>query len=299
MGTLVLIVVILYVLLSCFFSFHTACRSRSLQKGLLCLVLCLFLPGAGFVFLWFCDWLAEKQKPKDYSWLYVADDFHRDRLSYLQEPDREKELNQVPMEEALTINDFSFRRGMIMQLLNGENTLQYLDVLHSALGNEDTETTHYASAVIMELQRKVQEELIQREVRFERSPDNPDVAREWESLLYQVLKTSLFDAHNRRRYFPKYYRVSDVLLAQKEEAFYLHRIQVLFLEGNYTRAEEFCRAFLERFPRSEDAVLCQLELFIKTKNAAGMRKFLKALPGTPVRLTQKTLQYIRVFQEDT
>ena len=194
-------------------------------------------------------------------------------FSYLQEPDREKELNQVPMEEALTINDFSFRRGMIMQLLNGENTLQYLDVLQSALGNEDTETTHYASAVIMELQRKVQEELIQREVRFERSPDNPDVAREWESLLYQVLKTSLFDTHNRRRYFPKYYRVSDVLLAQKEEAFYLHRIQVLFLEGNYTRRRNSAGPFWNASPAVRTPSCASLSFLSKQRTPRACGNF--------------------------
>ena len=96
----------------------------------------------------------------------------------------------------------------------------------------------------------------------------------------------------------KYKRVSDGLLdtEKPEEEFLYHRIQILFLEENFTEAQVFCQKFLNCWPKSEDGVLCQVELFIKTKNSDGMKAFLDTLGQRPVMLTQKTLQYIRVFR---
>lgn len=300
MKTVQLIILILYILLSGIFAYLLAWKASSWQKGIYTLVVCLAFPGVGFLFLWYCDLMEEKKKEKDFSEFFEGKQFQRDQLQFLQEPNVEKEVNQVPMAEALTINDYEYRRNMIMQLLNEEDTLQYLDVLQDALDNRDTETSHYASTVIMELQRKVQTELMEKEVWYEKNPGQREYARAWEKILYKVLNSNLYDEYNRKRYVTKYIRVSDDLLSENppEKACLEHRIRVLFAEKNFTGAQAFCTSFLNYYPKSETAVLCQIELFIQTKDAEGMNHFLESLSGRPVVLTQKTLQYIRIFRKE-
>ena len=152
----------------------------------------------------------------------------------------------------------------------------------------------------MELQRKVQEELIEREVLYEQNPMERAYALEWEETLYKILNSNIYDEQNRRRYFVKYARVSDDLLSDDlpPEKHLQHRIRILFMEKNFTAAQSFCSRYLELYPGSEDAVLCQIELYIQSKDSGGMAAFLATLSQRPVLLTQKTLQYIRVFRKE-
>ena len=93
---------------------------------------------------------------------------------------REKELNNVPMEEALKINDYELRRKMVMDTLKEDNTLDYLNVLKEALENEDSETSHYASSIIMLLQEKTQKQILAKEKALEEDPENQELGRELE-----------------------------------------------------------------------------------------------------------------------
>lgn len=295
-----LILGVLYLVLCLIFSWMIVQKRESWQMGLFCFTVCLALPLLGFLFLWVCDALIERNRKKDFAEFQLVKGGAQQDLYLLREPEKEKELNQVPMTEALYMNDFDYRRKMIMQLLNEEDTLQYLEVLQDALENEDTETSHYASTVIMELQRKVQEELIEKEVLYEQNHSEPAFACEWEKILYRVLESTLYDEQNLKRYFVKYYRVSDQLLAQErpEELYLKHRIEVMFKEKDYTRSFPMCQRYLDVYPSSEDAVRCQIEYFILTKNSAGMQAFLAEMSERPVKLTQKTLEYIRVFRKE-
>ena len=291
---------VLYVVLCFSYAYLLAWKNGSWQRGVYSLVVGLAFPGIGFLFLWFCDVMIEKGKKKDYAEFYIDQDYRKDELQYLQMPDMEQELNQVPMSEALVMNSYEYRRHMIMQILSEEDTLQYLNVLQDALENEDTETSHYASTVIMELQRKVQEELIEKEVLFEKNAGERSFACDWEGTLYKVLKSSLYDEQNKKRYYTKYGRVSDALLSeeQPEEIYFMHRIEILFDEKNYTKAQPFCQRYLMLYPKSEDAVLCQIQEYILTKDAKGMQDFMDSLSERPVVLTQKTLEYVRVFKRE-
>ena len=295
-----LTLLILYFLICTIYAWLLAWKSGSWQKGICSFVMGIAFPGIGFLFLWFCDVLMEKRRYKNNVEFFFGDEFRRDELYFLREPDRERELNQVSMKEALKINQFEYRRNMIMQLLNEEDTLQYLDVLQEALDNEDSETSHYASTVIMELQRKMQEELMERELFYEKNREDLSGAGAWEKLLFRVLGSNLYDEYNKRRYYAKYERVSDELLAQEhpQEEYFRHKIEILFWQKDYTQCQEFCNRYLEEYPQSEDAVYYQIQLFIRTKDAENLKNFLGTLSERPVLLTQKTLKYIRIFKEE-
>ena len=294
-----IIVIFLYIALCLAFGLYMTRVRHNWQLGLFCTVVSLVLPGVGFLFLWICHAVVEKRGNKKYSELYVDENFRPENLMLVQKLDSSKETNYVAMEDALNVGTYDYRRKMIMELLEKEDTLQYLDILQTALLNEDTETSHYASTVIMELQRKMQEELIEKEIQFEKDPLNQQVAAEWEQLLYKVLCSNLYDEFNKRRYFIKYAKVSNQLLEASlpAEQYFRNRIHILLMEKNYTDGQNLCSRYLLCYPKSEDAILCQLECFIQAKDSAGMEKFLQTLSSRPVLLTQKTLKYIRIFRK--
>lgn len=160
----------LYLFFSLLYAWLAARQGGSLQKGALWLVVCLALPGVGPLLLWRCDCRSRRAAPEDYRVFYRGSEFCPEDLRRLQPPDVAAETDRVPMEEALQVSDRAYRRRMVMQLLDVEDPLVYLPVLRRALANEDGETSHYASVAIMELRRKVQQQLDEAEARWRSAP---------------------------------------------------------------------------------------------------------------------------------
>lgn len=292
------ILVLLYVFMSCLYAYDRFWNYGRLQEALFTLLLCVTLPVVGFIFVWIKDYYAEKKEEKDFSEIFEGDAFFRDELKMLKPLDRDKELNRVPMKEALIINDYELRRKMVMDTLTEDNTLEYIDVLQEALENEDSETSHYASSIIMQLQAKVQNRMTQREKEFERNPQDRKVMVLYERELFQLLTSRLLEKDNLRRYFMRYAKLSNRLLEEQkpEEEYILHRVQICFLERNFTETIPILERYLELYPKSEDAVLCKIKLCIYTKDRKGLESFMNSLSSRPVILTQKTLEYVRFFR---
>lgn len=290
----------LYLFFSLLYAWLMARQANSLQKGALCLVICLALPGAGPLLLWFCDCRARSARPEDYSEFYRGGEFCPEDLAHLQPHDIPAETDRVPMEEALEISDRSYRRRTVMQLLDVEDPLVYLPALRRALSNEDGETSHYASVAIMELRRKVQQQLDEAESRWRRAPREAEACTAWEALLYKVLQTDLFDLDVRRRLQNRYIALSDRMLRAKlpTEACLHHRIQLELAQGHTLPAQRLCTRYLTLYPHSEQAVQDQMTVCVQAKNGAGLQRFLRGLRDRPVLLTASTLAWVRAFRKE-
>ncbi len=295
-----IILIILYILMCLIYALEKRWNQAGAQEICFVLVICLFIPVLGFVFLKIADYVSKHNVSRDYSGIYRGERFHQDELSMLKPLDYEAEVNQVPMKDALKLNEYEYRRKVIMNTLKEENTDEYIQVLKEALENEDPETSHYASTVIMQLRQKIQEAVIHREKLYEDYPDVPEYACDLEKELYRVIDSDVYEKENIRKYYLLYEKVSDQLLSQErpEEAFFYHRIHVNFRQENFTQMKELCIRYLETYPSSEDAVLSMIELCILTKDGGLLDALLNALPQIPARLTQKTMRYIRFFKTE-
>lgn len=290
----------LYLLFSLLDAWVTARQAGSLQKGAFCLMLCLALPGAGPLLLWFWDGRARTAAPWDYHELYRGGEFCPDDLGRLQKPDLYAETDRVPMEEALEVSDRSYRRRMVMGLLDVEDPLVYLPALRRALANEDGETSHYASVAIMELRRKLQQQLDEAEARWRRAPRDAEACAAWEDLLYRVLETDLFDPEVRRLLQGRYTALTDRMLRAERpsETCLHHGIRQALGQKNIARAQRLCSRYLTLYPGSEQAVRDQMEVCVQAKNGAGLQAFLAGLRRRPVLLTAPTLAWVRAFRKE-
>lgn len=289
----------LYLLFCLLYARAAALRGASLQKGVFCLVLCLALPGVGVPLFCLCDRLA-RPRPTDYSEFYRGKEFSPDDLRRLQKPDLSAETDRVPMEEALLVSDLTYRREMVMGLLDARDPLVCLPALRRALANEDGETSHYASVAIMELRRKMQQQLDEAEARWRRAPGDTEACARLEELLYQAIRTDLFDPDVRRRLLRRHTALTDRMLRanQPAETCLHHRIRTELQQGHLAAAQRLCARYLKAYPHSEQAVRDQMEVCVQAKNGAGLQQFLHGLRNRPVLLTASTLAWVRAFRKE-
>lgn len=290
----------LYALFCLLYARTTARRAQSLQKGVFVFVFCLALPGAGPLLLWFCRRLARQAPAGACREMYRGRTFCPEDLHRLQKPDRRAETDRVPMEEALLVSDLAYRREMVMGLLDAPDPLRCLPALRRALANEDSETSHYASVAIMELRRKLQQQLDEAESRWRRDSQDADACAAWEELLYRVTRTDLFDSDVRRRLLRRHTALTDRMLRADHppEGCLHHRIRLELEQGHCAQAQRLCTRYLKEYPHSEQAVRDQMEVCVQAKNGAGLQRFLQGLRHRPVLLTAPTLAWVRAFRKE-
>lgn len=291
------ILIVLHGLLAVVYAADYYMGHRDIQGMILRLVMIFLIPFFGFVFMWYSDFCARRVNQIEGSDFNLQMDKETE-LELLRSIDVSDEINKVPMVEALTMEDYSYRRKAIVDTLREEDTLEYLEVLKEALHNEDTETSHYASAVIMEIQRRLQEALAKKEILYHRNPEDTEAARDYEENLFQIIESGIYDERSLHKYYVKYKVVSDGLLSDSRAAEYLYhnRITVDFATEDIRHAQELCGRYKTAFPESEEMVVDHIKLYIQMQDREKMDAFLKELKDMPVLLTAYSLQYVRFFE---
>lgn len=221
-----------------------------------------------------------------------------DDLQLLRPVNERGALDAAPAVDVLELNDYDDRRAMIMNTLRQDDTADYVDVLREALANDDQETSHYASVVIMDLQQQVHARLAELGRRLEDDPDDLDALGALEQELYQVIKEGVVDENSLPRYVERYWEVSDRLLEEGRPSatHFHHRIAADLKTRSGEHARSVARRYLEIHPDDEDAVLDAIRVCVQQNDRAGLDALLDRLGDMPVVLTSKSLRYIRFLR---
>lgn len=195
--------------------------------------------------------------------------------------------DMVPMEEALLINDPRKRRTLMMNILRSD-PMQYLDLLLIARFNDDTETAHYATATIMELQRQFQLELQQRQAEIARFEDDFEKHREYVQFLCKYCESGLLEGQLLKRHRLVLKKALDQCLQMREEPALL-RIMVhnslALKEAAEARASS--KKLMELWPLDESSWLEGMRVCVETRDQSGMQALLLQMQKTQVDFTSK------------
>lgn len=299
MNQVYIILAVLHILLSVVYvaDYRFTGEGKGSQDALFRFVIVFMIPVFGFAFMWYADFYQNKMKKESGRELQLMMENNAE-LELLKPIDVSDEINKVPMVEALQMGDYAYRRKMVVDTLKEEDTAVYLDVLREALLNEDSETSHYASAIIMDIQGKLQDALFRKEVAFYENTDDTDAAYAYERELYRVIKSGIYDRRGLTKYYTKYKVVSDRILKEKNvtESCYHNRIDIDFATEDTVHAQFMCDLYKKEFPSSEDMVVDNIKLCIKMQDRERLDRFLDELKNLPVLLTSYSLQYVRFFE---
>lgn len=299
MDLVIMVIIVLHLLLALVYSWDWFESFGRIQEAVIRLVISLFLPLIGVLTLKFVDHFYDQSSSAQMDELYLGHGALTDELQLLRAVDERSADASAPAVDVLSLGGYDARRRMVMDTLGQPDTADYMSVLRTALGNDDQETSHYASVVIMDVQQRMQDGLAARERALKENPGDPGALGELEEELYRVITSGALDENSLPRHYARFREVSDELLAgpAPEPGCFHRRIAIDLRRHDDAHAKSTVERFVEIHPDCEDAVLDTLRVCVRMNDRAWLDRFLSQLGSMPVMLTERTLRYIRFWNQ--
>lgn len=251
----------------------------------------LFMPYLGLIF---------KNKEVE----VLSDTFDREEyrfrhdIRYLKKAEIEKEINTVPVEEALILNDSVTKRRLIMDTAK-ENAYDYITFLKLAIRDQDMETSHYAASLVMEIKRNLQNLIQSLSVAHGHDPDNLIVLEEYIQVVSKYYRSQLLDEKNQERYAYLYSQLLDAYLTKTtpSEHWLEEKIDVDFHLGHLKEIETWINVYYQSYPDSERPYLLLLKHYYHNGDQAKFDITLKALKGSHIKLSREGLSIVRYWSD--
>ncbi|WP_313800175.1 hypothetical protein [Cytobacillus sp.] len=252
-----------------------------------------FCPFVGFFILYF---MFHKLKNEEQA---IPDGLikkEQEQSVILQNVDVEKETSIVPMKDALLLNDNQTKRKMLMDLLKNE-TFNRIEILQTALKNDDTETSHYAATAIQDIKGKLLNSIGEMEYQIEENPNDLKLLISFGQVIKNYLNTGFLDHRTVKQYSYRYSRIMENILEinPKGNEFYIEKINCDLQLGELETAEKYCQLFLHHCGNEEEAYFMTMKFYYTIKNQIKFHEVLQLLRQSPVRLTPQGLNKIRFW----
>ncbi len=246
----------------------------------------VFGPIAGYVLI-----RSLGRKPPDADWLSQQEEKHRIRIvSY-----NDVEI-AVPLEEALLINDPHKRRNLMMNVLRSD-PMRYLDLLLVARNNDDTETAHYATASIMEIQRQFQLELQQLQLELVKAKDNLQTHHQYIDLLSRYCSSGLLEGQLlRRQQLLLKGALDDALVLEDDPALLRIKVGNCLALKDAEEAKRTAHQLIDLYPKDENSWLEGMRVYAETRDQEGMRNLLKRIQEAKIDFTAAGREHLSFFR---
>ena len=228
------------------------------------------------------EWLVSREEYKDVS---------------LQAPNREVEMDFIPLLDALTLNDDNIKRKTLIGLLKKE-FLQQSEALALALKSEDRETSHYAATALQEAKSQLTKKLKLLEGELLEDSTNLEILKPYADVLKISVQMEFLDQRTRKNYMSLYSEVLSQLLAlnpTNSSYYYSEKIATALELSEFQQALDAAQAFLKHLPNTEDAYFAAMDVHFHMHNKEDFFKLLDTIRSSSIRLSPGRLNQMRYW----
>lgn len=225
--------------------------------------------------------------------------FSKERVEKRVRADTEREGNMVPMEEALAVSDSESLRTLMMDIIR-RDTKQSLTSIARALNSEDSETSHYAAAVLRDELNGFRQHT--QEIYRHMKEDGSD-ACEYAGLLLEymngLLAQKVFPDLEQKAYVAMMEETGRFLLEREGDlltAGYLEWICLRLLEiRDFEHMQFWCDVSRERYPDELFTYTCRLKMYFTQGDRKRFFEVLNRLKKSDIVIDRETLDLMRIF----
>lgn len=189
---------------------------------------------------------------------------------------QEEEIN-IPIEEALIINDYATRRRTLMEIFK-YNPMKYTKTLKKAVANDDTETVHYASTIISELQKKITANMIEKG-NIAKKENTASAYKNYANALKEYFESDFFDKQSMDVAVDNYCDAIDhiISLGDNSEEVHQSRVESLLRVKSYEKARRGLSELEVMYPENENLIYYRLKLLYSSGNVIGFKSYVEEL----------------------
>lgn len=212
---------------------------------------------------------------------------------------KRKEIDVIAIEEALLINDHATRRQIMIDVLK-DDAARFMDVIQTAVENEDTETSHYAVSAIMEVKRKLSQKIRHLSAEFERNPGDIGIACEYRDALKQYMDSGFMDENTLRVYRSEYIDVLRRIISGHDGEIgndYEEKMLAEIENADYAEAEQTGLAYLKRYPDREGPYMHMIRLYYTIHSPDDLERMIQAVKDSQVILTNHGIKIVRYWSK--
>lgn len=225
--------------------------------------------------------------------------FSKKRVKTNQKADEASERDIIPLEEALLVNEKKDLRSVFVNVMR-EDIRNSLASITLALDSEDSETSHYAAAVLSDELNKFRL-FVQKQLRQIREKENQDTESEELLIDYMdhILKQHIFSEHEQRKFVNEMAETGELLYEKDASRITLERYEALCLRTlelkEYGNTEKWCLRMEAQYPGELSTYTCKLKLYFARQDREAFFQTLDTLKKSDVVIDRETLELIRIF----
>lgn len=225
--------------------------------------------------------------------------FSKERVQTYAYADEEQERNIVPLEDAIAVSDTDSLRSLMMNVVRGD-VKDSLATISLALDSEDSETSHYAAAVLQEALDKFRTDV---QKGYQMILDDPKGQAEYAAMLFDymnpVLLQKVFTDIEQLSMVRMMDEIGDALYTHHKSGLTSAQIEAVTLRllevADYDNCQKWCERAEYMFPNELATYTCQLKLFFNTGRRNQFFRVLGDLRDSDIIVDNETLELIRVF----
>lgn len=222
-------------------------------------------------------------------------------LEYTSQVDADKEMNIVPVEEALVIDTNDTKRKMVTEIIKRQPSL-YLQSLKKALDSEDGETSHYAASSITDTKRRLARRITEASQAYMEDMTSKDNLEEYVYALNAIIDSKLSVEMIQEGYK---LRLTDLLIEwldnndDKSDDKYKMLINSFMDLNQNESALYWAERYRKAVGSNEGTLMALLSISYKTGENNLFEKTLNELKNSNFAMTQKTRDTIKYLQNGT
>lgn len=225
--------------------------------------------------------------------------FSRDKIKNYTPADLERDINIVPMQETLIVSDVRRRRKMLLDVLK-KDIRRSLGAIAIALDNPDSETSHYAASVIMDVLSEFRGNVQNMHNKLQEDPDDFDLASILLAYINDVLRQNILTGDEKRSYTYIEDEIGDIMFRYHSEQIegyqYRHLMEDLINIKEYSVAEKWSRRALRNRDYQLDTYIGCLKYYFAYNDRDAFMKCLDRLKASGIVINKETMELIRMFQ---
>ncbi|MDO5154846.1 MAG: hypothetical protein Q4D51_02675 [Eubacteriales bacterium] len=226
--------------------------------------------------------------------------FSKERAKAIVGAMEEQERNMVSLEEAIEITNEKDLRFLMMNIVRGD-IQNFLYSISLALNSEDTETAHYAAAMLQEALNRFRVYVEKHRTIVLKQEENSMVYAEvLIDYMNRVLEQKVFTDMEQRHYVEIFDEIGEILFANQPEkvsSTHYEALSMRLLEINeYDRSEKWCKRAASYYPNALATYTCQLKLYFSCGEREKFFSVVEELKNSSVVVDSETLELLRVFR---